>query len=176
MEQILRDARISVLYEGTTGVQALDLLGRKVLLSTKGKAVQEFTGTILKLCAQLGKDKRTMPLALTLGKLCAQWNYLTVRIMLSAARDRDIVSSAAYDFLMYSGYVTMGYFWALMAQKSVEKLKKGGSETPEFYKAKIQTAEFYFEKLLPRAKGHAESMLAPTKSLMQMNIEHFRFE
>jgi alkylation response protein AidB-like acyl-CoA dehydrogenase len=175
MEQILRDARIAVLYEGTTGVQALDLLGRKVLISTKGKAVQEFTGTILKLCAQLGKDKHTLPFALTLGKLCAQWNYLTVRIMLSATRDRDIVSSAAYDFLMYSGYVTMGYFWALMAKTALEKLKKGGAEAPEFYKTKLETAEFYFARILPRAKAHAEAMVAPTSSVMKTHIDNFQF-
>src|SRR4030095_3427618 len=74
MEQIVRDARIATLYEGTTGVQALDLLRREALMMTKGKAVQEFTGTILKLCSQLGRDKQTLPFALTLGKLVAQWN------------------------------------------------------------------------------------------------------
>jgi alkylation response protein AidB-like acyl-CoA dehydrogenase len=175
MEQIVRDARIATLYEGTTGVQALDLLGRKVLISTKGKAVQEFTGTILKLCAQLGKDKQTLPFALQLGKLCAQWNYLTVRIMLTATRDRDIVSSAAYDFLMYSGYVTMGYFWALMAKTALEKLKKGGAEAPEFYKTKLETAEFYFARILPRSKAHAEAMVAPTSSVMKTHIDNFAF-
>jgi alkylation response protein AidB-like acyl-CoA dehydrogenase len=176
MEQIVRDARIATLYEGTTGVQALDLLGRKVLMMTKGKAVQEFTGTILKLCAQLGRDKQTLPFALTLGKLAAQWNYLTVRLMLSASRDRDIVSSAAYDFLMYSGYVTMGYFWALIARKAHEKLKKGdGAETAEFYRTKIETAEFYFQRILPRAKAHADAMTAPTTSVMQTPIENFSF-
>jgi alkylation response protein AidB-like acyl-CoA dehydrogenase len=177
MEQIARDTRIATLYEGTTGIQALDLLGRKVLLQTKGKCIQEFTGIILKFCAQQGRNPKMLPFILQLTKLCAQWNYLTVRIMLVANKDRDIVSSAAADFLMYSGYVTMAYFWAMMAAKSFEKLAKGdGSETPEFYKAKIQTAEFYFERLLPRTKGHAESMLSPTKSVMQMDIEHFAFE
>jgi len=96
--------------------------------------------------------------------------------MLTATRDRDIVSAAAYDFLMYSGYVTMGYFWALMAAKSLEKLERGdGQESPEFYQAKLQTAEFYFDRLLPRAKSHAEAALAPTRSVMQLPIEHFSF-
>jgi hypothetical protein len=96
--------------------------------------------------------------------------------MLAARWDRDVVSSAAVDFLMYSGYVSLAYFWALMAQKSFEKLEKGdGAESEQFYRSKIQTAEFYFERLLPRAKGHAESMLAPSKTVMQMDIEHFSF-
>ena len=176
MEQIVRDTRISTLYEGTTGIQALDLLGRKVLLLTKGKAVQEFTGTILKFCAQNARNTEMLPFIAQLTKLCAQWNYLTVRLMLAARKDRDVVSSAAVDFLMYSGYVSLAFFWALMAQKAFEKLEKGdGAESEEFYRSKIHTAEFYFERLLPRAKGHAESMLAPSKSVMQMNVEHFAF-
>jgi alkylation response protein AidB-like acyl-CoA dehydrogenase len=176
MEQIVRDARISTLYEGTTGIQALDLLGRKVLLLTKGKAVQEFTAQILKFCAQNAKNRDMLPYIYQLTKLCVEWNYLTVRLALVARKDRDMVSSAAVDFLMYAGYVSLAYFWALMAQKSFEKLSKGdGAESEEFYRSKIQTAEFYFERLLPRAKGHAESMLAPSRSVMQMDVEHFAF-
>ncbi len=176
MEQIVRDARITTLYEGTTGIQALDLLGRKVLLLTKGKCVQEFTGTILKLCAQHAANKKMLPFVWPLGKYAAQWNYLTLRLMVAASRDRDVVSSAAVDFLMYSGYVTMAYFWALMAAKSYELLERGDApERPDFYRAKIQTAEFYFERLLPRARGHAESMLAPSRSVMQLPIDHFAF-
>ncbi len=177
MEQIVRDTRIATLYEGTTGIQALDLLGRKVLVLTKGKAVQEFTGQILKFCAKHAGDKKMLPFVFRLSKACAQWNYLTMRIALVARKDRDIVSSAAVDFLMYSGYVTMAYFWALMAAKSFEKLEKGdGAETPDFYRAKIATAEFYYDRLLPRAKSHADSMLAPASSVMQMPIEHFVFQ
>ncbi|MBC7170818.1 MAG: acyl-CoA dehydrogenase C-terminal domain-containing protein, partial [Polyangiaceae bacterium] len=177
MEQIVRDTRIATLYEGTTGIQALDLLGRKVLQITKGKAVQEFTAEILKFCAKHAGDKRMLPFVFRLSKACAQWNYLTLRLALVARKDRDIVSSAAVDFLMFSGYVTMGYMWALMAAKSYEKLDSGnGSETPDFYRTKVQTAEFYYDRLLPRAKAHADSMLSPTSSVMQMPIEHFAFE
>jgi hypothetical protein len=177
MEQIVRDTRIATLYEGTTGIQALDLLGRKVLVLTKGKAVQEFTGQILKFCAQQAGDKRMLPFVYELSKRAAQWNYLTLRLALTARKNRDIVSSAAVDFLMYSGYVTMAYFWALMASKAFAKLDAGdGAEAPEFYRAKIQTAEFYFDRLLPRAGAHADSMLAPASSVMQMPIEHFAFE
>jgi alkylation response protein AidB-like acyl-CoA dehydrogenase len=176
MEQIVRDTRIATLYEGTTGIQALDLLGRKVLLLTKGKAVQEFTGQILKFCAANAKNKDMRPFVLELTRLAAQWNYLTLRLALVARKDRDVVSSAAVDYLMYSGYVSLGYFWALMAQKSLEKLAdKSGAESEEFYRAKVQTAEFYFERLLPRTRAHASSMLAPSKSVMQLPVEHFSF-
>lgn len=82
MEQIARDARIATLYEGTTGVQALDLIGRKVLLSSKGKVVREYTAEILKFCAAHARNKYLRRFAWDLTKLCAQWNTLTVRIML----------------------------------------------------------------------------------------------
>ncbi|MBK6758872.1 MAG: acyl-CoA dehydrogenase C-terminal domain-containing protein [Moraxellaceae bacterium] len=175
MEQIARDARIATLYEGTTGIQALDLLGRKVLLQSRGKAVRDFTAEILKFCGRHARNKHMRRYVWDLTKVCAQWNYLTTRLMLSARKDRDMVSAACNDFLMYSGYVTMAYFWALQASVAHEKLETGGAEQPEFYQAKIQTAEFYFERLLPRASAHAGSMLSPSKSLMQLDKEHFVF-
>ena len=176
MEQILRDARISTLYEGTTGIQALDLLGRKVLLMTRGKAVREFTAIIGKFALEQVRNRGMRRFATELGRYVTEWNLLTVRIMLTARNDRDVVSSASHHFLMYSGYVTMAYFWALQAAVATDKLAKGGSETPEFYKAKIDVARFYFDHLLPRAKGHASSMLKPSKTLTKLPIEHFVFE
>jgi len=176
MEQIARDARISTLYEGTTGIQALDLLGRKVLLSSRGKAVRDFTGEILKFCSRQAQFKNMRGFAWDLTKICAQWNTLTLRLMLMARKDRDVVSSASNDYLMYSGYAMMAFFWAQMAAKSFELLEKGGKEQPEFYQAKIQVAEFFFERLLPRAQGHAEAMVKPSKSMMQMPIEGFSFD
>ena len=76
---------------------------------------------------------------------------------------------------MYSGYVTMAYFWALQAAVAHEKLKTGGAEEPAFYQAKIETARFYFDQLLPRARAHASSMLKPSKGIMKLKNEHFAF-
>ena len=177
MEQIVRDARISTLYEGTTGVQALDLIGRKVLLSSKGKVVRDYTAEILKFCGQHARNKYMRRFAWDLTKVCAQWNALTVRIMLAARKDRDIVSSASVDFLMFSGYVMMAYYWAQQAAVASAKLANGdGAETPEFYKAKIKVADFYFERLLPRTQGHAESMVNPSKTMMSLDAENFSFD
>jgi hypothetical protein len=176
MEQILRDARISTLYEGTTGIQALDLLGRKVLLGTRGKAVRDFTATMARFAIERLVHPRMGRYARELTQLAAQWNVLTMRIMLAARKDRDVVSAACYHFLMYSGYVTMAYFWALQAEVAYEKRAKGGAEKPEFYKAKIGMARFYFDHLLPRARGHATSMLKPSRSLTRLPVESFTFE
>lgn len=175
MEQIARDTRIATLYEGTTGIQALDLLGRKVLLNTKGGAVREFTARVANFARKQLTDSRLRPFALELLKLTGQWNLLTVRIMLAARKDRDVVSSASYDFLMYSGYVTMAYMWARQAAVAADRLDNGGDESEAFYKAKLATAEFYYERLLPRAQAHASTMLSPSKNLMQLSAEDMAF-
>ena len=176
MEQIVRDARISTLYEGTTGIQALDLLGRKVLLLTKGKCVRDFSKKLVDFGTKNLRDPKLRPFAWKLLKIAAEWNYLTTRIMLVAAKDRDIVSTASYDFLMYSGYAMMAYFWALQAGVAQDKLENGGAEPAEFYQAKLATAEFYFDRMLPSAKAHADAALKPTKSTMQLKPEHFSFD
>ncbi|HLR16990.1 MAG TPA: acyl-CoA dehydrogenase C-terminal domain-containing protein [Alcanivoracaceae bacterium] len=177
MEQIARDARISTLYEGTTGIQALDLLGRKVLLMTRGKCVRDFSQKMIDFGTRNMTNPTIRPFAWQLLKIAAQWNYLTTRLMITASRNREMVSSASHDYLMYSGYALMAYFWAIMAAKAQEKLDKGdGEQQAEFYQAKIATAEFYYDRLLPRAKGHAEAMLKPTKSLLQIKPEEFSFD
>jgi alkylation response protein AidB-like acyl-CoA dehydrogenase len=175
MEQIVRDTRIATLYEGTTGIQALDLLGRKVLLMTQGGAVREFTLKIANFARKHLTNKQLRPMAIELLKLTAQWNLLTVRVMLAARKDRDVVSAAAHDFLMYSGYVTMAYMWLRQSAVAADKLENGGDESDAFYQTKLATAEFYYERLLPRAQAHATSMLSPTRNLMQVEPENMAF-
>jgi alkylation response protein AidB-like acyl-CoA dehydrogenase len=176
MEHIARDARIATLYEGTTGIQALDLLGRKVLLQTRGKCIKAFTNDMIALAKPHLLDGGVIgKLARASFKRALQWKWVTLRIMLRAAKDRDVVSAACHDYLMYSGFSMMGHFWLKQAIVASEKLAKGGSESADFYKAKLQTAEFYFDRLLPRADGHRLTMMSPTSSIMQMDNEHFMF-
>ncbi len=175
MEQIVRDTRIATLYEGTTGIQALDLLGRKVLLMTQGKAVRDFTLRISNFARKLLTDRRLRSMGWELLKLAGQWNVLTVRLGLMARRDRDIVSAAANDFLMFSGYVFMAYMWARMAAVARGKISKGTEENTAFYQAKLTTADFYFERLLPRAQSHASSMLSSSRNLMAIAPDHLAF-
>ncbi|MCJ7815133.1 MAG: acyl-CoA dehydrogenase C-terminal domain-containing protein [Xanthomonadales bacterium] len=177
LEQIVRDARISTLYEGTTGIQALDLLGRKVLLQ-RGKPLKAFAKEILRFCRNHGVlsgnvHKRRMNKFLRpLRRSVIHWQRHTLRIGLKARKNRDMIGSASFDYLMYSGYVTMAYFWAMMAQKANEKIAEK-PENVEFYRAKVRTAEFYFERIFPRTKALAKTMMADPKSLMQMTDEQF---
>jgi alkylation response protein AidB-like acyl-CoA dehydrogenase len=177
MEQIVRDARISTLYEGTTGIQALDLLGRKVLMGSKGKCVRDFTLEMVRFARpHLLKRAPLGAMARNLAARAAEWNLLTTAIMLRAPKDREVVGAASVDYLMYSGFVMMGYYWAVQAAKAEELLASGqGKESEDFYRSKVQTAEFYFERLMPRANAHRTGALAPTRSVMQLDNEHFAF-
>ena len=179
MEQIVRDARIATIYEGTTGIQALDLLGRKILM-TRGKSLNAFSKEVLIFCKNnslisSNPHKRQMNRFIwPLSKSIANWQQYSVRLGLKAKSNRDVVGSASVDFLMYSGYVVMAYFWAQMAQSAYEKLADD-VENRDLYRAKIKTAEFYFERMLPRTKSLAKTMMADPKSLMQLDQELMSF-
>lgn len=171
MEQIIRDARISTLYEGTTGVQALDLLGRKILLG-RMKTFNEFVAQIKSFIKSHENKKEMKPLIKDLKRAVKKWKWATLKIALKSSKNRDMVGSASVDYLMFSGYVAMAYFWAKMADAAYTAQKSEKGMVP-FYMSKIQTAEFYFERLLPRTQSLYETMLADPKTLMNMQEEHF---
>jgi alkylation response protein AidB-like acyl-CoA dehydrogenase len=179
MEQIVRDARISTLYEGTTGIQALDLLGRKILLG-RGKTFKAFSKEVLNFCKSHSmisdnpQKKRMHKFIWPLSKEVAMWQQYTLRIALKTKKDRDMLGSASVDYLMYSGYIMMAYMWAQMAQTANEKLTAGTGDKA-FYRSKVKTAEFYFARLLPRTKSLAKTMMADPKTLMQLETDDFSF-
>lgn len=173
MEQIVRDTRIALLYEGTTGIQALDLLGRKVLM-TQGEALKQFTKVVHVFCKENADNETLKPLVAQLQGLNKEWADLTMKIGMTSMKNRDEVGSASVDYLMYSGYVVLAYFWARMALVAQQKLDAGTDEA-DFYKAKLLTANFYYKRILPRTKAHAESMLGGAESLMDMPVESFVF-
>ncbi len=173
MEQIVRDTRISTLYEGTTGIQALDLLGRKVLM-TQGAALKQFTKLVHAFCKENADDADMKEFVEPLVKLNKEWGDLTMKIGMSSMQNREEVGSASVDYLMYSGYVTLAYLWAQMAKVAKTNLAAGTTEE-DFYGAKVKTARFYFQRILPRTATHAQSMTAGADSLMDLDAEHFAF-
>jgi len=173
MEQIVRDTRIALLYEGTTGIQALDLLGRKILM-TQGGALRNFTKLVHAFCKEQEGNEAMKPFVEPLNKLNKEWGDITMKIGMTAMQDRDEVGAASVDFLMYSGYVTLAYFWARMVSVAQQKLAEGTSEEA-FYKAKVQTGKFYYDRVLPRTVAHAQMIAAGGESIMAMEEEHFAF-
>ena len=112
--------------------------------------------------------------ALQIAALTTQWLYLSARLAVSANFNKDFVGSASVDYLLFSGYVTMGHFWLRMMETAAAKLKANptGSDA-EFYRAKLKTGKFYFAHLLPRTKSLASSMVKHPGSMMSMKEEEF---
>ena len=173
MEQIVRDTRISMLYEGTTQIQALDLLGRKVL-QTQGAMLRNFTKIIHKFCQTNEGNAEMAQFVNPLAQLNKEWGDVTMRIGMKAMANYDEAGAAAVDYMMYSGYVTLAYLWALMAQTAQQKLAAGEGDAA-FYKSKVQAAQFYFKKILPRTRTHVEVIDGGAETLMQMTADGFAF-
>jgi alkylation response protein AidB-like acyl-CoA dehydrogenase len=171
MEQLVRDCRIALLYEGTNGIQALDLLGRKVL-GSQGKLLRGFTKLVHKFCeANAAHPQLQGPFA-QLASLNKEWGELTTKVGMAAMKNPDEVGAAATDYLMFSGYVVLAYFWLRMAVVAQEKLDAGSGDAA-FYQAKLATADFYFKRLLPRTLVHRAGVEAGSESLMQLSAEQF---
>jgi alkylation response protein AidB-like acyl-CoA dehydrogenase len=172
MEQIVRDSRISMLYEGTTGIQALDLLGRKVI-GSGGKLLLGFTGLIEEFC-NANDAPEDAEFIDVLKAYKDEWLGLSMKIGESAMQNPDEAGAASVDYMMYSGYVTLAYFWARMAVLARRKIAETDGDV-SFYEAKVLTARFYFERLLPRTLGHKELMLSGAENLMDMPEALFEF-
>jgi len=164
MEQSIRDARISTLYEGTTGIQALDLLGRKVM-GDGGKTLTQFITLIANDLAEMDDE-----FARPLGVKLQEWGDLTQTIGAAAMNNADEVGGASVDYLMYSGYVILAWMWGRMATLAKEKLTDNDDV---FYLAKVSTAKFYFQKLLPRTESLKTTIETGAQSLMDISDEEF---
>lgn len=171
MEQNVRDARIATIYEGTTGVQAIDLLGRKVL-GSKGALLQPYTRSINAFCKAHREELRLSRYIRPLNEVNRQWSDLTRRIGMAALQDREEAGAASVDYLMYSGYVVMAYYWAQAAVVADRQLEAGEGDAT-FLRAKLFTARFYMERLLPRTRALAATMLSGADNLMDLDEAHF---
>ena len=173
MEQLMRDTKISCLYEGTTGIQALDLLARKII-GTQGEILKPFSKDVTVFCQQNMDNPAMAEFIKPIMAYAKEWHELTVLIGGKAMKNPDEIGGASVDYLMYAGYVTLAYFWAKMAKVAQDKLAAGTTEAA-FYEAKIKTAQFYVQRMLPRAKGHAACIANGVDSMMALASEDFVF-
>jgi alkylation response protein AidB-like acyl-CoA dehydrogenase len=159
MEQFVRDARIITLYEGTTGIQAEDLLGRKIL-KLQGAGFKRFVGEIGAFCARHQDDPQLTAFTTVLADMSTKWVGLTTSLAARAQANAEEIGAAAVDYLYYSGYLTLAYLWA----RSLAATESGG-QTVAFQKAKRDTARFYFTRILPRCLGHQAAIEAGVDTL-----------
>ncbi|KXI28745.1 acyl-CoA dehydrogenase C-terminal domain-containing protein [Paraglaciecola hydrolytica] len=177
MEQLARDTRICTMYEGTTGIQAIDLLARKVA-GSNGELLKLFIQEIKEYCLSIRDKSQFNAWSNTINKHCDEWAQITGDILQRAATNPEELGAASVDYLMYSGYVTVGYFWLKMAVVAQEKLDAGDfSQTvggdKDFYQAKLLTAKFYFDRLLTRTRSLVSAMESGAENLMDMPEELF---
>ncbi|WP_433768696.1 acyl-CoA dehydrogenase C-terminal domain-containing protein [Pseudomonas putida] len=171
MEQLVRDCRIAPIYEGTNGIQALDLLGRKVL-GSQGKLLRGFTKIVHKFCLANAGHPQLAPYVSQLNELNRQWGELTTGIGMAAMKNPDEVGAASVDYLMFSGYIILGYLWLRMALVAQAQLEDGSGDA-DFCRGKLATSEFYFKRLLPRTASHRAAIEAGSDCLMQLPAELF---
>lgn len=174
VEQNLRDSRIATIYEGTTGIQALDLLGRKVL-GGLANTLEELLGEIERYCTEdLVRRYGTTTHSMALLEKIATWREMTALIAKCTKEDPEVVGAASVSYLMFSGYVLLAYFW-LQAETASRAALDAGAGDADFYRAKLSVAAFYFDHLLPRTDTHVQCMRAGATSVMALSAEHFQF-
>jgi len=167
MEQLARDARITTIYEGTTQIQALDLLGRKVL-ATQGPGLRQFGELIEAFCKDHAGNLALAEFIAPLAKTAQELGALTLELGGKAMRDADEVGAAAVDYLFFTGYVVLAYWWARAVAVS-----EAGDYPQAFKAAKRETARFYFARILPRTLTHAAGMRAGAASLLALDAAGF---
>ena len=163
MEQFVRDNRINMIYEGTNGIQALDLLGRKVL-GNQGATLKKFGKLVAQLVEEEGVNEKMAEFINPIAVLGEQMTKFTTEIGFKGMQNPDEVGAAAVDYLRVAGHLGFGYFCARLAQVALRKIAEGN--TDPFYQAKLQTARFYFARLFPETASLMRTARAGSKVLM----------
>lgn len=173
MEQLARDTRICTLYEGTTGIQAMDLLARKIM-GSKGELLNVFVSEVRSFCKQVRDVNQLAPWCNALEQHLDEWQQITGEIGKAAMSNPDELGAASVDYLMYAGYVIVGYMWLKSAAVALQKLESDAENG--FYQAKVITAGFYFDRLLPRTRSLVSAIRSGADNVMSMPEALFAFD
>ncbi|PZU94586.1 MAG: acyl-CoA dehydrogenase [Chelatococcus sp.] len=172
MEQFVRDARIAMIYEGANGVQAMDLVGRK-LGRDGGRAIMAFFNEVGGFLKDNAEDEALKPL---LGPLQVSLGHLqqaAMWFMNNALARPDNAGAGATDFMHLLGLVALGYMWAKMAKAAQDKLKAGADGATDRMNAKLVTARFFMERTLPETAAHLARITAGADTTMALSAEQF---
>ena len=171
MEQFVRDARIAMIYEGTNGVQAMDLCGRK-LASKGGRAIQAFFKMIDDEIAAAKGDKALADIATKLEKALAEQKQATMWFMQNAMANPNHLGAGAHHYMTIMGIVTLGFFWLKMAKIANDALA-GSPEDKGFYEAKMTSASYYAQRFLPDCGALRRKLEAGSDTMMALPEEAF---
>ncbi|WP_321342409.1 acyl-CoA dehydrogenase C-terminal domain-containing protein [Breoghania sp.] len=172
MEQFVRDARISMIYEGANGIQALDLVGRK-LPANGGRAIMGFFNEVGTFLQEAGAEEEIAPLAASLKAGVDDLQKATMWFMQNAMAKPDNAGAGSVDYMHLFGLVAMGFMWVKMARVAAAKLAEGGDGKEEFYRTKLVLARFYMERLMPETAMRLARISAGSDTVMELPADAF---
>lgn len=172
VEQYTRDARIAMIYEGTNGVQALDLVGRK-MGQGYGRLLRRFFHPVTDFIEQNQNDPQLQEFVFPLAKSVAKLQQLTASVAMKGLKDPNEAGAASSDYLRMFALVAIGYMWAQMAKVAQQKINEGAGDRADFYDSKIKTARFYFARMLPETEAHFRKAMAGADNLMELDAANF---
>jgi hypothetical protein len=171
MEQFVRDARIAQIYEGANGIQALDLVGRK-LPAEGGRMLRFFFHPLSERLQRTAQDPQLKEFAEPFAKIFGRLQQATQFIALKSLGNPDEAGAASTDYLRMFGLVALGDMWLRMAESAYAKLPAANGDRA-FYDAKIKTARFFFTKMLPEAHGLFARIMAGSAPVMALEADVF---
>jgi len=172
MSQFARDARIAQIYEGANGIQALDLVGRK-LAANGGRAVQAFFKEVGEFCEQNRNDEKMAPFTKALKKGLDDLQAATMWLVQNAMQKPENAGAASTDYLHLFGIVALGYMWGQMVKSAQTKLAEGADGSASFYENKLTTARFFMERVMPETATRLARVSSGADTLMALPAEAF---
>ena len=167
VEQLVRDARIAQIYEGTNGIQALDLVGRKLGQDT-GRLLRSFFHPVAAFLEAHANDAALAAYVGPTAKAFVRLQQATLVIAQRGLAKPEEAAAAATDYLRLFGLVAMGFMWCRMAQVAGEKLAAGANGEAPFYQAKLDVGAFYMARVLPRHSMHFQGIMAGAETVTRM--------
>ncbi|QKV19336.1 acyl-CoA dehydrogenase C-terminal domain-containing protein [Oricola thermophila] len=172
MSQYVRDARITMIYEGANGIQALDLVGRKLPMNG-GRAVQAFFKEVGEFCEENRNDESMSFFTKHLKKGLNDLQQATMWFVQNAMAKPDNAGAGSHDYMHLFGLVTLGYMWGLQAKTAQERLAAGDEARKAFLEAKLATARFFMERIMPETSAHLARISAGADSMMALPEDSF---
>jgi alkylation response protein AidB-like acyl-CoA dehydrogenase len=170
VSQYLRDCRITLIYEGTNGVQAMDLVGRK-LGQNGGRGVMSFFADIDALVAEDPDNEVLKPFSDGLKSVRAQLQEATLWLMQNGMANPNAAGAGSTDYLHLFGLTALAYMWRMMAKAADEKIREG-SDDP-FYATKLAVGRFFLARVLPDAGAHLAKLKTGADTVMALDAEAF---
>ena len=175
VEQFVRDARIAMIYEGANGIQALDLVGRK-LPSKGGRAVQAYFKEVGKFCSKHKENEAMKPYIGPLSKALSDLQAATMWLVQHGMSNPDNAGAASTDYMHLFGLIALGHMWALMTETAQKKLAQGGENangSAQFLENKLVTGKFFMERIIPESATHLVRIQTGCETMMELDAEAF---